>query len=65
MNIECMILKLEHPNRGLLLVHEDIYIPVHWISQELVPYYLGQLAIAISHIRASRDIVKVFQACEC
>lgn len=65
MDIERMVLKLEHPARCPLLVHEHVHIPVHWVSQELVSYNLCQLAVAVSYICAPWDVVEVLLSDEC
>ena len=52
-----MILKLEHPHCRPLLVHKHIHVSVERVPQELVSYYLRQLAIAVSHICAPWDVI--------
>lgn len=65
MNIERMVLKLEHPNGSPLVIHEDIHISVEWVSKEFMSHYLSQLAIAVSHVCAPRYEVEVLLSGKC
>jgi len=62
MDKECMVLKLKHPDGSPLMIHEDVDVSVEWGSEEFMPHYLGQLAIAVSLIGAPWDKVKVLLA---
>ena len=65
MNIERVVLKLEHPDCGPRCIHKDVDVAVQWIAKEFVSHYLRQLAVAVAHVGAPRYEIEVLLSGKC